>query len=212
MKIQAFIFNPFAEDTYVVWDETSRHAAIIDPGCNSEREKSLLTDFIRNNNLEIKHLLNTHMHIDHSAGNAFIEDRFDIAASCHPADAYLAGHLTQQAQMFGFPYSGKDIDIKNPLSDGQTLNVADSECRVLHIPGHTKGHSAFYFPNHDLVFSGDALFHLSIGRTDFPGGDYSTLIESIENKLLTLPRQTIVLPGHGEKTSIGFEQTSNPYL
>ena len=73
MKIQAFIFNPFAENTYVVWDETSRHAAIIDPGCNSEREKSLLTDFIRNNNLEIKHLLNTHMHIDHSAGNAFIE-------------------------------------------------------------------------------------------------------------------------------------------
>lgn len=114
MKIQAFIFNPFAENTYVVWDETSRHAAIIDPGCNSEREKSLLTDFIRNNNLEIKHLLNTHMHIDHSAGNAFIEDRFDIAASCHPADAYLAEHLTQQAQMFGFPYSGKDIDIKNP--------------------------------------------------------------------------------------------------
>lgn len=171
MKIQAFIFNHFAENTYVVWNETSRHAAIIDPGCNSEREKSLLTDFIRNNNLEIKHLLNTHMHIDHSAGNAFIEDRFDIATSCHPADAYLAGHLTQQAQMFGFPYSGKDIDIKNPLSDGQTLNVADSECRVLHIPGHTKGHSAFYFPNHDLVFSGDALFHLSIGRTDFPGGD-----------------------------------------
>ena len=82
MKIQAFIFNPFAENTYVVWDETSRHAAIIDPGCNSEREKSLLTNFIRNNNLEIKHLLNTHMHIDHSAGNAFIEDRFDIAASC----------------------------------------------------------------------------------------------------------------------------------
>ena len=141
-----------------------------------------------------------------------VEDRFDIATSCHPADAYLAGHLTQQAQMFGFPYSGKDIDIKNPLSDGQTLNVADSECRVLHIPGHTKGHSAFYFPNHDLVFSGDALFHLSIGRTDFPGGDYSSLIESIENKLLTLPRQTIVLPGHGEKTSIGFEQTNNPYL
>lgn len=145
MKIQAFIFNPFRRKHLCSVDETSRHAAIIDPGCNSEREKSLLTDFIRNNNLEIKHLLNTHMHIDHSAGNAFIEDRFDIATSCHPADAYLAGHLTQQAQMFGFPYSSKDIDIKNPLSDGQTLNVADSECRVLHIPGHTKDILHFIF-------------------------------------------------------------------
>lgn len=212
MKIQAFVFNPFAENTFIVWDEASLAAAIIDPGCCSEREMSLLTSFIRDNKLEIKHMLNTHMHIDHAAGNAFVEDTYGIKTSCHPDDAYLAEHLTQQAQMFGFPYSGRDINIKSPLSDGQTLSVAGSECRVLHIPGHTKGHSAFYFPNHDLVFSGDALFHLSIGRTDFPGGDYSTLIESIEEKLLTLPQRTIILPGHGEKTSVGFEQTNNPYL
>ena len=212
MKIQAFTFNPFGENTYVVWNSKSLNAAIIDPGCFNEREKNTILDFISKNNLKVKHLLNTHMHIDHAAGNAFIERTFSIGSSCSAEDQYLAGKLTQQAQMFGFPYNDGNIQIKNCLSDGQSITVADSECHVLHIPGHTKGHLAFYFPSENLVFSGDALFRMSIGRTDLPGGNYATLIESIEDKLLTLPRHTVVLPGHGESTDIGFEQTNNPYL
>lgn len=212
MKIQAFTFNPFGENTYVIWDSASLNAAIIDPGCYNDSEKHTLVDFIHKNNLNVKHLLNTHMHIDHAAGNAFIEKTFSVETSCNADDQYLASKMVQQAQMFGFPYNDGDITIKDNLTDCQTITVADSECRVLHIPGHTKGHLAFYFHSEGLVFSGDALFRMSIGRTDLPGGNYASLIESIEGKLLTLPRQTIVLPGHGASTDVGFEQTNNPYL
>ncbi len=212
MKIQVFTVNPFGENTYIVWNETSKNAAIIDPGCYNSRERKAITDFVTEEGLNIQHLLNTHMHIDHSAGNNFIEEKYGVKTTCNNGDQMLADAAEQQAQRFHFPYDGGKITIGNNINDGDILNVADSECHVIQIPGHTKGHVAYYFPKDGVVFSGDALFKMSIGRTDLPGGNYQELIESIEEKLLTLPRETVVLPGHGSSTTIGFEQTNNPYL
>ncbi len=212
MKIQVFTVNPFGENTYIVWNESSKNAAIIDPGCCDSRERDAIKNFISEEGLNIKHLLNTHMHIDHSAGNNFIEKEYGVKTTCNLGDQPLADMATQQAQMFGFPYDGGKTTISNNVINGDTLKVADCECIVLQVPGHSKGHVAYYFPTEGVVFSGDALFKMSIGRTDLPGGDYQELIESIEEKLLTLPRETAVLTGHGPSTTIGFEQTNNPYL
>lgn len=212
MKIKSFTFNLFGENTYIIWNEHSLHAAIIDPGCHNGYEKKQLAEFVSSENLNVMHLLNTHMHIDHAAGNAFVEGTYNVKTSCNYEDSYLANAMTKQAEMFGFPYLDGNVKIAHNLCDGQSITVADSECQILHIPGHTKGHLAFYFPESNIVFSGDALFRMSIGRTDLPGGNYKQLIDSIETKLLTLPRQTLVLPGHGGSTNIGDEQTYNPFL
>ncbi len=212
MKIQVFTVNPFGENTYVLWSEASKNAAIIDPGCCNDRERDAIKNFIAKEGLNIQHLLNTHMHIDHSAGNSFIEKEYNVKTTCNTGDQSLADMATQQAQMFGFPYDGGKITISNNVVDGDTLSIADCECKVLHIPGHSKGHVAYYFPAEGVVFSGDALFKMSIGRTDLPGGDYRELIKSIEEKLFTLPGNTVVLTGHGPSTTIGYEQTNNPYL
>ena len=212
MRIKSFVFNPFGENTFVVWDENSLDAAIIDPGCYNTFELETLVKFIEEKQLHVLHILNTHMHIDHSAGNYILEEKYGVKTACNTADNYLSTNLTQQAIMFGFPYSGCNFKISNNVVDGQHMTIAGQECIVLQIPGHTKGHVAYYFPNEKVVFSGDAIFRMSIGRTDFPGGNYQELIESIEEKLLTLPRDTDVLPGHGESTTVEFEQTNNPYL
>lgn len=212
MNIKSFVFNPFGENTYIIWDENSKDAAIIDPGCHNDKEKSTLSSFIADNELKIKQLLNTHMHIDHCAGNAFIEKKFGVATSCNLLDTYLANAVNEQAQMFGFPYHDGISRISNNLSDNEIIEIAEADCKVLHIPGHSKGHLAYYLPKYDIVFAGDALFRMSIGRTDLPGGNYNELINSIEEKLLTLPRQTVVMPGHGIKTTIGDELQYNPFL
>lgn len=212
MKIHKFTFNPFGEHTYIVWNEQSKKAAIIDPGMMDNSERTAVAKFIENNNLSLQQLFNTHMHVDHAAGNHFIETTYGLQTACSVADNYLAQSLTAQARLFGIPYDEGEISIQTDLADGQLIKVADEECRVLHIAGHTKGHIALYFPTEGIVFSGDALFHMSIGRTDLPGGDYDALINNIENKLLSLPSETIVLTGHGPQTTIGFESRHNPYL
>lgn len=211
MKIRKFIFNAFGENTYIVWNEETRRAAIIDPGMNDEYERNVVKEFVERNALSLCQLINTHMHFDHAAGNHFIETTYGIPTSCNMEDCYLSEVLARQAQMFGQPYRDGDIKIKVNLEEGPTT-VADEPCQILHIPGHTKGHIALYFPKADVVFSGDALFQLSIGRTDLPGGDYATLINSIETKLLSLPENTKVLPGHGPETTIGFEKENNPFF
>lgn len=212
MKVHRFVFNSFGENTYLVWDESSKDAAVIDPGMSNDNERSQFADFVEKNGLNLRHLLNTHMHLDHSIGNCFIEDTYGVATECNVADKPLAESLPGQARMLGMSYTGVGVDIKGDLNDGDVLDVASEPCRVLHVPGHTMGHLAFYFPNSAVVFSGDALFRLSIGRTDLPGGDYASLIQSIDKKLFSLPSDTLVLPGHGPNTTIGFEIENNPYL
>lgn len=152
------------------------------------------------------------MHVDHVAGDAFIEQTFNLKPECNIADNYLADRVRQQAEMFGIPYSGSDIKIGKNISDGDIIHIGEESLIALQVPGHTKGHIALYNPTDKFVISGDVLFRMSIGRTDLPGGDFGTLISSIENKLLTLPDDTTVYPGHGDSTTIGFEKKNNPFL
>ena len=210
MEIKIFTFNPFGEHTYIVYDKTGE-CAIIDPGMMSDDENAELAEFIETHNLHPTHLINTHMHIDHVAGNNFVEKRYGLVAECNIEDAYLAERVKNQAQMFGIDYKGSDVVIGKQLNDGDVVSVGETELKVLHVPGHSKGHSALYCEADKRLFCGDVLFQMSIGRTDLPGGDYRTLLTSIETKLYTLPDDTIVLPGHGGATEIGFEKAHNPY-
>lgn len=212
MKIKAFTFNMFGVNTYLIWNEQTRNAAAIDPGMINADEQRAFNSFIQSNDLKLTAMVNTHMHIDHSAGNYYIAADYGLPTTCNPEDAYLADNLTAQADMFGIPYNGNEAHIQKELHEGDEITLADTKFRVLHIPGHTKGHIVLYAPSENVLFSGDALFQMSIGRTDLPGGDYTALIQNLQAKVLTLPRETVVYPGHGPKTTIGFEVDNNPYF
>lgn len=212
MKLHRFTFNMFSVNTYVAWNETSKEAAIIDPGMCSGNETKELEEFIKSNGLSVKHLLNTHMHIDHVLGNSYIEKNYGVGSECNIADNYLAERVAEQAAMFGMPFDGIPVRIATHLEENALIHLGDESLQVLYVPGHTKGHVAFYEKADGFVLTGDSLFQMSIGRTDLPGGDMATLINSIEQKLLVLPDNTIVFPGHGGKTTIAFEKENNPYL
>lgn len=211
LTIKKLIFNPFGENTYIVWDK-SKEAAIIDPGMMSDYENSVVLKFVTDNQLNLRHLINTHAHIDHIAGNGFVKRTFGLESECNKADEYLAKHVCEQAQMFGLRYNGNPLSIDIHLNDNDTIKIGDESLSVIYVPGHTKGHIALYCRQSDCVFTGDALFRQSIGRTDLPGGDYATLIRSVTGRLMNLPETTTIYPGHGENSTIGFEKTNNPYI
>lgn len=202
----------FGETTYVVWDYKSRQAAIIDPGMINDRERRELDDFISGHSLTVKYLINTHVHIDHVFGDRYVSERYGVPVSAHPADSPLAERVTQQAQMFRLPVNVENIVIESPLADGDTLMLGDETIEVIHVPGHSPGGIALYAPESGFVISGDSLFAGGIGRTDLPGGDYPTLVKAIQERLLTLPADTVVYPGHADPTTIGHERQYNPYL
>lgn len=212
MNVKAFQFNMFGETTYIVWDQASHEAAIIDPGMINDTEREELDNFISEKSLVVKYLINTHLHIDHVFGDRYVKTRYGVAVSAHPADAPLAERITQQAQMFRLPIDTDNVEIENRLNDGDILRLGNEELKVIHVPGHSPGGIALYAPASGFVISGDSLFAGSIGRTDLPGGDYATLIKSIREKLLTLPPETIVYPGHASSTTIDRELHQNPYL
>lgn len=211
LTIKKLIFNPFGENTYIVWDK-SKEAAIIDPGMMSDYENSAVLKFVTDNQLNLRHLINTHAHIDHIAGNGFVKRTFGLESECNKADEYLAKHVCEQAQMFGLRYNGNPLSIDIHLNDNDTIKIGDENLSVIYVPGHTKGHIALYCRQSDCVFTGDALFRQSIGRTDLPGGDYATLIRSVTGRLMNLPETTTIYPGHGENSTIGFEKANNPYI
>ena len=152
------------------------------------------------------------MHIDHVAGNEYISKKYGLVAEGNIEDNFLAERVKEQAQMFGVPYSGSNVTIGKNLSENDIIKIGDESLKVIEIPGHSKGHIAFYSEKDGLIFTGDALFQLSIGRTDLPTGNYNQLLTSIDTKLMTLPDETVVYPGHGNKTTIGFEREHNPYI
>lgn len=211
LTIKKLVFNPFGENTYIIWDK-SKEAAIIDPGMMSDYENSVVLKFVTDNQLNLRHLINTHAHIDHIAGNGFVKRTFGLESECNKADEYLAKHVCEQAQMFGLSYNGNPLSIDIHLNDNDTIKIGDESLSVIYVPGHTKGHIALYCNQSDCVFTGDALFRQSIGRTDLPGGDYATLIRSVTGRLMNLPETTTIYPGHGENSTIGFEKANNPYI
>lgn len=212
MRIQSFEFNLFGELTYLIWDPTTNDAAVIDPGMSTIEECNIFANFVSSANLNLKYLLYTHLHIDHTLGNDFIVDTYNIKPWANENDSALGASRTQQAQMFRLKtWNLTPLEIANKLTDSQSLMIGNEPIYCLHIPGHSPGSMAFYAPESNFVVVGDALFKSSIGRTDLPGGNHSTLINSIKTKLYALPDNTIVFPGHGAPTTIGTEKATNPF-
>lgn len=212
LKVARFEFSLFGINTYVVYDEQTRECAIIDPGMISDGERDALKHFIERERLNPVHLINTHLHIDHSIGNEFVEHTWGLKAEAHRADSPLGSELDKQAKMFGLPFPVKSIQLSTFLEDGDEIKIGNSVLRALHVPGHSPGSIVLYAPVEDFIIAGDVIFSGSIGRTDLPGGSFEQLIGGIRTKLLPLPPATVIYPGHGPETTLRRELESNPYL
>lgn len=211
IHVQPFTFNFVAVNTYVVYDETGE-AVIIDCGCLEKREEQKLADFITDNKLTVKHLLNTHLHLDHVFGNTFASNTYGLKPEGSKLEEDELPNLQQQAARFGMQLSLPSVTLGTYLNEGDTVSFGNTSLLCLAVPGHSPGSLAFYSKDGGCVFSGDALFQGSIGRTDLWGGDFNTLISAIRSRLLTLPDNTVVYSGHGPSTTIGEEKKYNMYL
>jgi len=211
MKIKSFTFNPFQENMYVVYDNT-KECIIIDPGCYTEKERTELRRFITSEGLKPVKLINTHCHIDHVLGNKFTSELWDLELYMHKEDLPLLENAGNIGKMYGMEdYEGSPYP-KHFLAQDDTLTFGDSSFKILFTPGHAPGHICLYSKENKLVIAGDVLFQGSIGRTDLPGGDHGTLINSIITQLFPLPNETQVFCGHGPATNLGYEKENNPFL
>lgn len=212
MKYQSFTFNPVQENTYLLWDEQTLEAAIVDTGAWDRQEEQSLAGSIEALGLKLKYALQTHAHFDHTFGLPFVHRTYGLKPVFHKDEVDIYRQMPSMAARFGLNMGGGMPPIGQLLSDGDELLLGTTVIRLIHTPGHTSGSSAFYIPEAGLLFSGDTLFLQSIGRTDLPGGSYEDELDSIKNKLFCLPDDTKVLPGHGPSTTIGWEKQNNPYV
>lgn len=212
MIVKKLPFNPFPVNTYVIYDEVSKECAVIDPGCYWPEERQELKSFIVGNDLKVKHLLMTHLHLDHVLAAPFVAKTFNVPFEANKKDEFQLNDADRKAAQYGFSLPEKMIPVEKDLKEGDRIRLGEQELIVIEVPGHSPGSVAFYDPQGKQVIVGDALFLGSIGRTDLPGGEYDTLIDSIRTKLFTLPEETKVLSGHGPDTNIGYERKNNPFL
>ena len=209
LQVHSFVFNPFQENTFVLFDET-RECIIVDPGCSDENENLELAGFIGQHKLRPKLLLNTHCHIDHVLGNKFVKDTFKVPLLIPPAEEPVLKAAEVYAPNYGFHYYQHQPP-SGYLEEDDLVKVGNHPFVVLSVPGHSPGHVAFYNEKNNILIGGDVLFYNSIGRTDLPGGNHEQLISSIHTKFFTLPDPVRVYPGHGPETTIGFEKKTNPF-
>ncbi|WAC09695.1 MBL fold metallo-hydrolase [Dyadobacter pollutisoli] len=210
VQIQTFVFNPFSENTYLLSDETGE-AIIIDPGCYDQSEYKTLTDYIASNNLTPVKIINTHAHIDHVLGIAALKRKYNIPFYLHRLDEPVLKAVKSYASNYGFAVFDEP-EIDQYLKEGESVTFGNTSLKIIFVPGHAPGHVAFVNDEQKFVIGGDVLFHLSIGRTDLPGGDHATLLSSIRTQLFTLPDDYQVFPGHMQSTTIGFEKKHNPFF
>lgn len=213
MKVKTFEFNPLAVNTYVLSDET-KECAVIDATCFYPDEREILLNYLIDHDFVVKQLLNTHLHFDHLFGINFIAAQFGAKLKCHQADEFLLENVPQQMAMFGLGSANADYvpQIGAHLADNDVVAFGNQQMKAIHVPGHSPGSLVFYNEKAGCLFSGDVLFRGSIGRTDLPGGNYEQLIEGIKTKLFVLPHDTVVYPGHGPATTIGYEKKNNPFV
>jgi hydroxyacylglutathione hydrolase len=209
LHVKSFVFNPFQENTYILYDET-KECVIIDPGCYEADEKQELVDFIEHHRLKVVLLLNTHCHIDHVLGNSFVKDKYAVRFLIHANDEMVLKAVKAYAPNYGFQLYQEAMP-DDFMKENDLISFGNQKLKVLFVPGHAPGHVAFYNEESKIVIGGDVLFLNSIGRTDLPGGNFNTLINSIHQKLFVLPDDVVVYPGHGPQTNIGFEKKTNPF-
>lgn len=210
ISIKSFTFNPVQENTYVLFNE-DKDCAIIDPGCYFGNERRALTDFISANQLSVKLLLNTHCHLDHIFGNKYVFETYHALLHIHTKEKQVLDYGPLSGKSWGLPFDNYSAGLEY-FQEGDIISIGSDLLKVLYTPGHSPGHVCFYSEAQQFVIGGDVLFRMSIGRTDLPGGDHQTLLDSIRRELFTLPDEVKVYPGHGEETTIGFEKANNPFL
>ena len=209
IAIQSFVFNAFQENTYIISDKTNE-CVIIDPGCYDDHEKKELADYIQDHQLNVRMLLNTHCHIDHILGNDFVKQKYGTKLYIHQTEEFVLNAQKILAPHYGFNrYQEARPD--GYLEEGDVIEFGLQKFTILFVPGHSPGHIAFYNEKEKVVLAGDVLFQNSVGRTDLPGGNHNTLVNSIHKKLFTLPDEVTVYPGHGGETTIGVEKRTNPF-
>lgn len=200
--------TPFEQNCTVFWCEKTRQAAVIDPGGDLDR----ITQQLEQEGLSLAKVLVTHGHIDHAGAVADLAAEFGVPVEGpHEDDRFWIDGMAQQGKMFGFS-SGRAFTPTRWLRGGDTVRFGEIELEVLHCPGHTPGHVVFFHRPSQLAQVGDVLFKGSIGRTDFPKGDYETLIDSIKNRLFPLGDEVAFIPGHGPMSTLGEERRYNPFL
>lgn len=211
LKIECLVFNPFQENTYIVYTETGE-GAIVDPGMLFDHERSLLVEKITELKVNPQLLLQTHLHVDHVLGTRFVLEKYGLKPMAHEGDTFLIDQTQSMAASFGM-----EVDENPPLPSvylkhGDVVELGDTKLEVIHVPGHSPGGIAFYSAEEKILLAGDILFKGSVGRSDLPGGDHQKLIDGIKSRLMILPEDVIVYPGHGPKTTIGDEKRTNPFL
>lgn len=209
LSVEVFTFNPFEENTYVLFDET-KEAVIIDPGCWNKDEEKELADWIASAGLKVRFILLTHSHIDHILGAYYVKDKYRVPLCIYPKDEATLRSGKVVAGMYGIE-NFTAVEADQYLSESEQVRFGNARLSVLFLPGHAPGHVGFYDAAQKILIGGDVLFRSSIGRTDLPGGDFDTLIASIHKKIFTLPDDVTIYPGHGPSTTVGEEKVSNPF-
>ncbi len=210
MKIKSLVFNPFYENTYILWDDT-QEAIIVDPGCYETYEIDELKRFIHEQKLQVKAIVNTHCHIDHVLGNYTLKTHYNCPLWIPKGEAEIYRAVEAYAPQWGingFTYAEPDSLMENDA----VIRFGNTELSSIFVPGHAPGHLMFHHIQDKVIIGGDVLFRESIGRTDLPGGNHEDLLANIQSKLYILEDEIVVYPGHGPETTIGHEKQFNPFV
>lgn len=210
ITVHSFTFGPFQENTYVLYDDTLE-CIIIDPGCYDQKERTELAAFIDEKKLKPVKLINTHCHLDHVFGNGYIAGKYNLKLEINKLDKQVLDAFLMTASLYNLN-ADPSPQPSVYLEEGDKIKFGKSELEILFTPGHSPGSITFYSREQKFMIAGDVLFYGSIGRTDLPGGNYQTLIDSIKKKLFPLGDDFKVYNGHGPSTTIGFERLNNPFL
>ncbi len=212
MKVKSILVNPFSMNCYIYYDEDTKESVIIDPAAFSQSEKDSILNFISDNGLNIRYIINTHGHIDHILGNDFAKEAFKVPIYMHKDDEFLITYVNEQARFFGLDFPPPPA-IDQFITEDTVLKINGADLKFIHTPGHSPGSVCIIDDKSKTVFCGDLVFKNSIGRTDLQGGDINVLLNSVKNKLFKIcPNDYKLYPGHLEITDVGTEKKFNPFL